>query len=182
MINSLWTIDIAHICAIKGLNHSMFTITLGVEDAYEIYEFYTKDKNFNSEKQRINRKFQQTAQLGISVKKESITLDFIKEEIRNDKCVCILLVNAAKLVEAKNYNTEDEYFVDELEQQEQKYPMCCLFSKASSCNNYSLNENENYLGHFIVVIGYDDARRLIYYRYTFKANILISKLEMNRRF
>ena len=47
----------------------MHTITLGVEDAYETYDFYTKDKNFELEKQRINNKFKNAIQLGINIVK-----------------------------------------------------------------------------------------------------------------
>ena len=140
----------------------MYTITLGVEDSYETYDFYTKDKNFNNEKQRINNKFQQAAQLNINVKKQTISLDYIKNEIHNAKCVCILLVNTNKLIEAKNYSTDDEFFFDELEQK--SFLSCCLFRKSPSTKNYILAENNDYCGHFIVVVGFDDSRNLIYFR------------------
>ena len=105
----------------------MFTKTLGVEDSYEAYDFYNKDKNFDSEKSRVNEKFAKSAQLGINVQKQSLSLDFIKGELLK-KCVCILLVDAGKLKNAKNLDDDDSVFIDELDQ---NFLDRCLFKKSS---------------------------------------------------
>lgn len=138
----------------------MFTKTLGVEDSYEAYDFYNKDKNFDSEKSRVNEKFAKSAQLSINVQKQSLSLDFIKGELLK-KCVCILLVDAGKLKNAKNLDDDDSVFIDELDQ---NFLDCCLFKKSSITMQAN---NEAYCGHFIVVIGYDNTRNFIYYRQIF---------------
>jgi hypothetical protein len=62
---SLWTIDIAHICAIKKLKHTMYTITLGVQESYfKDLEFYSKERDFNFEKNRISSLFRNASNLG----------------------------------------------------------------------------------------------------------------------
>lgn len=62
---SLWTIDIAHVLAIYKVKHEMFTITLGVLDSYSTETFYNSNHNFDSEKLRVNEKFNKTLDLGI---------------------------------------------------------------------------------------------------------------------
>ncbi len=42
----------------------MYTITIGVQDNYSNEEFYSKERNFLTEKQRINQKFINASQLG----------------------------------------------------------------------------------------------------------------------
>ena len=46
----------------------MYTITFGVEESYESFDFYNRDKNFDFEKRRINRKFEDSSNLGKSKK------------------------------------------------------------------------------------------------------------------
>lgn len=42
----------------------MYTITIGVQENYSNEEFYSKERNFSIEKQRINQKFTNASQLG----------------------------------------------------------------------------------------------------------------------
>ena len=146
----------------------MHTITLGVEDAYETYDFYTKDKNFELEKQRINNKFKNAIQLGINIVKQQVTCEFIKMELLK-KCVCILLVDANKLKDATYLDNDDSSSSltssDDNDNDCNKIS-CCLFrqSKTASESNANFVSNSNYLGHFIVVIGFDEIKNIIYFR------------------
>jgi hypothetical protein len=172
---SLWTIDIAHICSIKNLKHSMYTITWGVEESYVNEDFYSKEREFTFEKKRIGQLFQQSSQLGINIVQQSVGLDFIKSEMSNKKCVCIVLVDA-NLLNGKNIDSDDDDQNDTLcldmsdENVKSSSNKCC-FSYTNNNNNDNkedvnkkVQSKNNYLGHFIVLIGYDDLRNIIFYR------------------
>ena len=64
MQKSLWTIDIAHLCSMMRLDHHMFTKTFGVQETYAHEHFYAKDNLFESEKLRINDKFENASRHG----------------------------------------------------------------------------------------------------------------------
>jgi hypothetical protein len=182
---SLWTIDLAHVCSLMNIKHQMYTITYGVDDNYSSEHFYSADKSFDVEKQRISEKFDKASDLGICVVKKSITLDFIKNKI-NQNCVCIVLVNAAVLNGINVNLTDDNLLVlnDDLyskclkKNSTNNKETCCLFNPfccSSNKSNYDdfasmqsslevSSDKINYLGHFIVLIGYDDDKRLIFYR------------------
>lgn len=61
---SLWTIDMAHVCSIMKIKHAMYTINMGVQENYADELFYSKDKNFDEEKHRIEEKFANRIDLG----------------------------------------------------------------------------------------------------------------------
>ena len=42
----------------------MYTVTIGVLDDYSNEDFYSKDRNFSLEKQRVDQKFKDSTQLG----------------------------------------------------------------------------------------------------------------------
>jgi len=95
---------------------------------------------------------------GINVKKQNLTLDFIKTELLK-KCACIVLIDSSKLKEALNFDKDisDNFLLDETNLQS---PACCLFGNRFK----EENKSEDYCGHFIVVIGYDNQKNIIYFR------------------
>lgn len=116
----------------------MYTETFGVTETYKTELFYTIDQQFNSEQTRINNLFRDHLKLGINVSVRQVSLDFIRQKIAKGS-VCIVLVNAALLVEETQ--------------------------KAS-------DSATRYLGHFIVVIGYDEVNKKIFYRNSAKSYYL----------
>ncbi|CAF0876833.1 unnamed protein product [Brachionus calyciflorus] len=182
---SLWTIDIAHICAIEKINHIMYTVTLGVQDSYSSIDFYTEG-NFTSEMLRIEQKFSNSRELGINVIKDSIDLNRIKFEL-NKNHVCIVLVDA-NLLNGKNIQMN----VEELELNEiynfddisamptMLRPNCCFYpfdTKNETTSQTSKNDfdkivesniiktsRSDFCGHYIILLGYDDTKQLIFYR------------------
>jgi len=95
---------------------------------------------------------------GINVKKQNLTLDFIKTELLK-KCACIVLIDSSKLKEALNFDKDisDNFLLDETNLQS---AACCLFGNRFK----EENKSEGYCGHFIVVIGYDNQKNIIYFR------------------
>ena len=70
-----------------------------------------------------------------------------------------MLIDSNKLKEAKNFN-DDEFTSNLLtEETEDKSSTCCIFR-----NSPNETEIQNYCGHFIVVIGFDDQRNIMYFR------------------
>ncbi len=166
---SLWTIDIAHICALINLEHTMFTATIGVDQNYSSESFYLKD--FHLEKVRIENKFKNSQCLGINLEKRSIHLEFIKAQLKKN-CVCIVLVNAACL-NGNELDSESLIDDDDLESQNfnNKKATCCYFytssnqsSEKEKLDSSSEIKNTNYFGHFIVLNGFDDRKSIVFYR------------------
>jgi len=169
--SSLWTIDIAHICALINLEHKMFTTTIGVDQNYSTESFYLKD--FNQEKVRIENKFKNSQSLGINLEKKSISLEFIKAQFTSN-FICIVLVNAACLngndLESENDFIDDDDF--STQNVNNKKATCCYFYSSyqqSEVSNLDSNSSQNkktknYFGHFIVLIGFDDRKSIVFYR------------------
>ncbi len=128
----------------------MFTITFGVYEEYSNERFYKMQNDFDEEQDRINRKFTQLNALRINVFKKSLTLDEIKNQL-NTNCLCIALVDANKL---NGHNTNNLRNLSNL-------PMNSNFiSNLVS----SIKSKFGYAGHFIVLIGYDNTNKIIFYR------------------
>ena len=126
----------------------MFTLTFGVQENFSTEHFYRLQTNFNHEQERINKKFTQLNELGLKVFKKSLTLDEIKAQL-GPKCACIVLIDANKL------NGID---TDSLETVQNMQINC--FSNLIAMFKSKLG----YAGHFIVLIGFDNVRQLIFYR------------------
>ena len=106
----------------------MFTQTLGVTETYENENFYTSGQaSFQEEQTRISQLFKNHKALGIRVEIKELSHEYIRDEISKG-CVCILLVDAAKLngidIEDADgtmiLNTEDEI------------TSCCFFNSSSN--------------------------------------------------
>ncbi len=123
---------------------------------------------------------------GIQISQNSLHLNHIKTEL-SEKNVCIVLVNA-NLLNGKNVDLPNDnmFLTDELNSNWPSHEKknCCFFNccceSAKTCsmadlddivalnlahmNNEKSSNNNNYSGHFIILIGYDDSKRLIFYR------------------
>jgi hypothetical protein len=207
---TLWTIDLAHVCAINNIRHSFYTINCVVQSTYSSIHFYSK--TFEDEEKRINDKFKRCDELGIKLNLQSVPLDFIKNEIsQSNDCVCIMLVDASKLnpkvvINIQNEeNKNDECLQIDESIKPSLIPDCSLIPKLfgelpqafneiyekyrtettdhwkdklfpSHKTNQSTEketlvdsnthkkEVSNYTGHFIVIIGYDNNNKTIFYR------------------
>lgn len=103
-----------------------------------------------------------------------MSLNEIKTELCNSRCVCIILVDA-NLLHGMNRDTdEDDISVDYLDRKATN--SCCLnltnplYGSQTTNDLHSsveidlVNQAHNYCGHFIVLIGYDDNRQIVFYR------------------
>jgi hypothetical protein len=128
------------------------------------------------------------------VLKESVSLDRIKHELcKRSVCIVLVDANLLKGInlnlneaasseainEMSNHHIEDDF--DELDYSRRASSNCCWinpfsnvtdeiekasrsdFNKLVDLNIIKTSKN-NYCGHFVVVIGYDDAKKLVFYR------------------
>lgn len=158
---SFWTIDIAHLCSLMSLDHQMFTKTFGVQETYAQEDFYAKDNLFETEKLRINEKFQNASRHGIKVKLEHIELDLIKTELKSTNCACIVLIDAS-LLNGQNFSLNEADQTEFVESLAKK--MAENAAKSPAAASGLTKTTTGYLGHFIVLIGFDDTRKMVVYR------------------
>ena len=91
------------------------------------------------------------------MKLEHVELEFIKKELRSSKCACVLLVDASLLNGAN-------LALDESDRAEFVATLVKKMSQNSVAKPAAAPGTAGYLGHFIVLIGYDEARRVFVYR------------------
>ena len=179
---SLWTIDIANVCAAMDIAHLMYTITWGVEESYGNEPFYAQEMDFDEEKRRVARLFEDSSRIGLKILKESVRLAFIKHELRRQDCVCIVLIDAA-LLNGVAVDEDD----DNCRPMCDSSPLsslgavCCFGTSAASETDDTQDDahelekrveaeladrtsHSKFLGHYIVTVGYDDLRQRILYR------------------
>ncbi|XP_018572864.1 protein GUCD1 isoform X1 [Anoplophora glabripennis] len=134
---STWTIDLCYLLKKYNVEHVFYTITLGVHEGYRGNSFYnnvlTKDEH------RVKTKFKDAANVGIYVKKKSVTLVDILAHLVNGPV--IVLTNARVL-------------------------SCdiCKFNKISSELRKCIPWPSTYQGHYVVICGYDIHTRKVFYR------------------
>lgn len=130
----MWTIDIAHLCALTSLKHDMYTMTWGVSEDYQTEEFYTHDNKFKHEQTRINKLFESHGSRNIQVEVKSVELGMIRGEIAKGN-VCIVLVDASKLC-GKSVDDKNESFPVKLEERSQV--MSCFRFLASESKRFNI--------------------------------------------
>ena len=123
---------------------------------------------------RVENKFKNRQSLGINLEKKSVNFEFIKTQLTLNR-ICIVLVNAVCLngndLENENLIDDDDFSTQNVNS---KIATCCYFYSSSyqhneKSNNFDSNSSQNkkstnYFGHFIVLIGFDDRKSLVFYR------------------
>ncbi len=103
---------------------------------------------------------------GININQKSVGLEFIKSELRK-KCACILLVDA-NLLHGKNLDDDDLGDLVDLsdDMSRSNLKVSSIKSATNCCFQFNGSDkiHNDYLGHFVVIIGYDDLKSIIYYR------------------
>ncbi|CAG9770046.1 unnamed protein product [Ceutorhynchus assimilis] len=134
---STWTIDLCYLLKIYNIKQTFYTVTIGVHEGYRGNSFYhhilTKDET------RVNLKFQEASNHNIPVKKASISIIHIIEQLVNGPI--IILTNARLL-----------------------YCDICKSNKISNELRKCLPWPITYQGHYVVLCGYDIERQKVFYR------------------
>ncbi|KAH1012032.1 hypothetical protein HUJ04_001278 [Dendroctonus ponderosae] len=134
---STWTIDLCYLLKKYEVQHVFYTVTIGVHEGYRGNSFYhqilTKDEN------RVKVKFRDASKNKIPVRKASISILHIIEQLLNGPI--IILTNARLL-----------------------YCDICKSNKISNELRKCLPWPTTYQGHYIVLCGYDIERQRVFYR------------------
>ncbi|MQL88291.1 hypothetical protein Taro_020837 [Colocasia esculenta] len=126
---SIWTVDLAYLLKKFSVAFSFFTVTLGANPDFSSEAFYKEQ--LHDDLGRVNRLFEKALDAGIHIQHRSISGKEISFLILSGRYVAIALVDKYKL----NYSWLKDVYVSE-------------FYDGSS----------NYIGHFVVICGYDAER------------------------
>ncbi|KAI8051710.1 Guanylyl cyclase [Thamnidium elegans] len=145
-VNSVWTIDLAFLLRNYVQDFTYYTSYLGSRKEYQDQKFY--QDNFDEDEKRVNKLFAIAKSCSVHVVRMMLPLDDFKRFLYCKQFAIITLVNARLL-------------------------RCQLCKKSRGCLGsvcghidmiYERFKGNEYLGHFIVLIGYDPTEDLIIYR------------------
>lgn len=133
---SIWTIDLCYILSRLGIQHTFYTITMGVDPGYKKNTFYKRV--LSNDEKRVNERFKNATKNGIQIKIASLQMTVLLEHLIYGPV--IVLTNATLL----------------------KCDYCCR--KVAIELRRCLPWPPPYQGHFVVLCGYDIATRKVFYR------------------
>ncbi|CAD6333640.1 unnamed protein product [Miscanthus lutarioriparius] len=122
---SIWTVDLAYLLNKFSVSFSFFTVTLGANPQYSAESFYREQ--LQEDINRVDELFGKALDAGISIQCRSITAYDIAFLLLSGHCIAIALVDKSKL------------------------NLPCM----SDHDVQQFNEESDYMGHYVVVCGYD---------------------------
>ncbi|KAK3908634.1 Protein GUCD1 [Frankliniella fusca] len=143
-----WTIDLCYLLLRYNIPHKYCTITLGVHPDYVNQNFY--DKILLKDEVRVNKKFAQAANRGVSIRKRSLSDVDLQHHL--SECGPVILLTNANLLHCQVCNSSRS-FSDELK--------ACLPWRSG---NSSVKGPVQYHGHYIVLCGYNMSEQSYLYR------------------
>ncbi|KAI8069151.1 Guanylyl cyclase [Gongronella butleri] len=145
-VESIWTIDLAFLLGRYVQDFTYYTSYLGSRKEYQDDSFY--QEQFDADELRVNRLFAKAKSASIHVVRMMLPLDDFKRFLFCKKFAMITLVNARLL-------------------------HCPICKHHESCMAIACTQMESlldkvkrhsYIGHFIVLIGYDPGEDMFIYR------------------
>mmetsp|Transcript_10377 Transcript_10377/g.26337 ORF Transcript_10377/g.26337 Transcript_10377/m.26337 type:complete len:202 (-) Transcript_10377:1308-1913(-) len=130
---SIWTVDLAHMIRHFGLRVHFLTTTLGANPAYANEKFYKE--NIEDDGDRVRRLFSNAVEAGIDVSQRSISLRDLCAFTSSGEYLVILLVDKRKLQGSGGGNF------------------------LAHCCGGTDNVDGDYIGHYILLYGYDASSR-----------------------
>lgn len=148
---STWTIDLCYVLKDFGIEHKYITTTFGANPSHLGKEYY---KCYNEDEMRVNEKFADASSCGIPIEVQSKSHQFLQEHLANHGNI-ILLTNASLL------------FCD-----------LCKTNKLSIELRSCLGLKAAYMGHYIILCGYDQRiRKFLYRNPAFKDRVCFMSFE-----
>ncbi|KAI8368193.1 Guanylyl cyclase [Radiomyces spectabilis] len=145
-VKSIWTIDLAFLLRNYVQDFTYYTSYLGSRKEYQDAKFYQDD--FDEDEKRVNKLFAIAKSCSVHVVRMVLPLDDFKRFLHCRRFVIVALINA-RLLDCQLCRTRQG----------------CL---ASMCGHLDLVlerfKGYDYLGHFIVLIGYDPTTDVFIYR------------------
>ncbi|ESN98538.1 hypothetical protein HELRODRAFT_185838 [Helobdella robusta] len=155
---SIWTIDLAYILQYYHIAHKFMTITLGVDEAYSKKSFY-KD-NYDEDSARVEAMFNNAGEAGVNITECSVGMDEIVKHLKSNRPIIVLIDwNIVKWTSS--------------------LPLKC------QCFGNVMKKVTSYQGHYILLNGYNEKKKSIYYHNPEKSdvvhNIRLDVLEKARK-
>ncbi|XP_071789942.1 protein GUCD1-like isoform X1 [Asterias amurensis] len=146
---SVWTIDLANILVEFNVKHQLYTITLEVDPSYEDLGFYHEfiAEDFVTEQHRINKLFKSASSLGIKADKGQVTHEEIVNHLSNQNPAVVLIDDTVLHCQECSARSVEELGCG--------LECLTLFNK---------DKEQGYIGHFIVLCGYDKMKQHFLYR------------------
>jgi hypothetical protein len=134
---SVWTIDLAYILNRHNVQSHLYTINLGANASHGSKAFY--QKHFSVDEKRVNEMFDKSSQHGILVYERSLSVEDLVSHLQENNPI-ISLVDWTL--------------------------MSCVWcdSKIRKCWSCITCNQGPYQGHFVVVVGFDRSKNLVYYK------------------
>ncbi|KAK3138606.1 hypothetical protein QOZ80_5AG0371020 [Eleusine coracana subsp. coracana] len=123
---SIWTVDLAYLLNKFSVSFSFLTVTLGANPQYSAETFYREQ--LQEDIDRVDELFGRAIDAGISIHCRSISAYHIAFLVLSGHCIAIALVDKTKLNSSWMNDIHDVQH---------------------------LNEESEYMGHYVVICGYD---------------------------
>ncbi|XP_055535335.1 protein GUCD1 isoform X2 [Wyeomyia smithii] len=148
---STWTIDLCYILKDLGIKHKYLTTTFGANPTHIGKKYY---KCFDKDQTRVNQKFQNAESDGIPIEIRSVDYEYLIMHLANHGNI-ILLTNASLL-----------------------YCDLCKANKLTMDLRSCFGLKSAYMGHYIILCGYDQRiRKFIYRNPAFKNKVCFMSFE-----
>jgi hypothetical protein len=96
-LQSIWTVDLAHLLRRYGCSVFFSTLTVGANPAFSSEYFYKGQ--IATDRSRVERLFREAQEAGIGVRIGSMTWQELRDYLRRGNCLAIVLVDKWKLRE-----------------------------------------------------------------------------------
>ncbi|GAB6028687.1 hypothetical protein CHUAL_004512 [Chamberlinius hualienensis] len=141
---SVWTIDLVYILKTLNIECWYYTETVGVNHDYKDEPYYRQ--SIDADTLRVTKKFNDAESNGIRVSRRVLTLKNILCHLETDPIIALL---------------------------DAKYAICCEITHSHKIGEKlsssvfrvvsSISKPTSYHGHYVVLVGYDSTKEIIYY-------------------
>ncbi|KAI9498854.1 Guanylyl cyclase [Zychaea mexicana] len=142
-LTSIWTIDLAFLLRKYEPDFTFYTSVFGTRKEYKGVKFY--EATFDQDEKRVNKLFASAKSCSVHIVRMKLPIEDYKRFLFNRQFAVIALVNA-RLLHCQRCEARKG----------------CM---ASVCGQFFYKmSNDDYIGHYIVLIGYDPTEDLFVYR------------------
>lgn len=134
--SSVWTVDLAYLLRDFGIRFRYLTTTLGVDPSYQSEPFYRN--TLDADSMRVNKLFAQAATKEVKIERRSLKPDELQKLLKPHDHMVMALVDRRYLYRA---------------------PASSVSGRVESALARCFT---GYVGHYILITGYDESRRGYY--------------------
>jgi len=134
--SSVWTVDLAYLLADFGIKFRFLTTTLGVDPTYEAEPFYRQ--TIDADSQRVNKLFEQAASKNVAIERRSLAPESLQELMRPHDHMVMALIDRRHL---------------------DRPSFTSMSGIVESCIARCFS---GYVGHYILITGYDADQQAYY--------------------